>query len=95
MSDESFLNRRREINRRAAAKSRRRLKEHASRVKSVTLSILTLCTNGFQRVFRFLNSTKTPPPPFELYVSVYYRLMEVTHGERHALLPVALTANYV
>jgi len=42
MSDESFLDRRRAINRRAAAKSRRRLKEHASRVKSVILSILAL-----------------------------------------------------
>jgi len=40
MSDESsFLDRRRAINRRAAAKSRRRLKEHASRVTSVTLSL--------------------------------------------------------
>jgi len=40
MSDESFLDRRRAINRRAAAKSRRRLKEHANRVKSVIFNIV-------------------------------------------------------
>ena len=37
MSDEAYLDRRRAINRRAAAKARRRLKEHATRVKAVHL----------------------------------------------------------
>ena len=42
MSDESFLDRRRAINRRAAAKSRRRLKEHANRVKSVIFTVIVI-----------------------------------------------------